>query len=579
MLSKRGLVAVVALMTASALAVPASASAAGWLQSTLASGPGENRSESHEPDVAVAPNGNTTVVWSDEVNPSGITVRRRIQSRTYFADGSVGPIRTLSNNAEIAGEPRIDVDGASVATVVWSEGTFSAAQVMFLRLDPSGVPTGIPQPLSPDGDDAFNLGLDVNSSGEALVSWANGDAGQAQFIRIAANGTPGSVTNLSVIGGADSLQSGGGISIDDEGRGFAGWSEFDGDVTCCHYIVQGRTINPNDSLDPIRLLSDDTGFPDDLQSLIDSQGKGTAVWYAQETADPFTFLVYENQIDASGTAGSTQVVSDEDFQSISPNAAVGPDDAVTISWQESNSPADNLRTRQISASGALSSTMPTVISGSFDPMELAFAPSGTGLVTYTTFPGSTGQVAAHPIDSTGAPIGSEALLTPDDGKNGEEVVVALGPDGSGMAAWERPNPEFTSDDYYQVEGAYFDGTPPSLSAVIPGGGTSGESVVMAASATDRSQVSFSWSFGDGASGSGDIVQHSYASPGTYAVTVTATDAAGNASTAQGQVKISAPGSPTSAGTGKQAAALKKCKKIKKKKKRKRCINRAKKLPV
>ncbi len=46
-----------------------------------------------------------------------------------------------------------------------------------------------------------------------------------------------------------------------------------------------------------------------------------------------------------------------------------------------------------------------------------------------------------------------------------------------------------------------------------------------------------WQFGDGNTGSGDATSHTFAAAGTYSVTVTATDAAGNASTTSGTIEI------------------------------------------
>jgi uncharacterized membrane protein len=59
-------------------------------------------------------------------------------------------------------------------------------------------------------------------------------------------------------------------------------------------------------------------------------------------------------------------------------------------------------------------------------------------------------------------------------------------------------------------------------------------------------VAVSWSFGDGASATGTSVTHAYAHPGTYTVSVTATDAAGNTTSDSGSITVSPPaGSPTS----------------------------------
>jgi hypothetical protein len=64
---------------------------------------------------------------------------------------------------------------------------------------------------------------------------------------------------------------------------------------------------------------------------------------------------------------------------------------------------------------------------------------------------------------------------------------------------------------------------------------------MAAATFDRvSPVSIAWGFGDGATASGGAVSHAFGTAGAFTVTVTATDAAGNATSATHPVLI-APG--------------------------------------
>jgi len=61
--------------------------------------------------------------------------------------------------------------------------------------------------------------------------------------------------------------------------------------------------------------------------------------------------------------------------------------------------------------------------------------------------------------------------------------------------------------------------------------TNGQSVTFTATTTyGTSPFTFSWSFGDGSSASGNPVSHTYANPGTYTVTLNATDAVGDLAT-------------------------------------------------
>lgn len=65
----------------------------------------------------------------------------------------------------------------------------------------------------------------------------------------------------------------------------------------------------------------------------------------------------------------------------------------------------------------------------------------------------------------------------------------------------------------------------------------------------------SWDFGDGQTGIGQQLTHTYARPGTYPVSVTSTDALGNPTTTTGSIVIvPAPGSPGASGPAGAVAA-------------------------
>jgi PKD repeat protein len=92
--------------------------------------------------------------------------------------------------------------------------------------------------------------------------------------------------------------------------------------------------------------------------------------------------------------------------------------------------------------------------------------------------------------------------------------------------------------------------PPTASfTATPGSGTAPLDVSFNATASDPdgSIVSYAWSFGDGASGSGASVTHRYAAAGNYTVTLTVTDDSGTTATATRSIAVAAAPPPGGGG--------------------------------
>ena len=96
-----------------------------------------------------------------------------------------------------------------------------------------------------------------------------------------------------------------------------------------------------------------------------------------------------------------------------------------------------------------------------------------------------------------------------------------------------------------VRSLIYDASPPPIDDVsVPGAGVVGQALPMSATATDAfSPVTFNWAFGDGATASGAATTHAYGATGSFDVTVTATDAAANSSTATRTTAIAVDSNP------------------------------------
>ena len=78
-------------------------------------------------------------------------------------------------------------------------------------------------------------------------------------------------------------------------------------------------------------------------------------------------------------------------------------------------------------------------------------------------------------------------------------------------------------------------------------------VTFDASASTGDIVSYLWDFGDGGTGSGVVVEHTYAEPGTYTARLTVRDRLGREHSASRRIFVYAPAPPPAPGEGPTAA--------------------------
>lgn len=200
--------------------------------------------------------------------------------------------------------------------------------------------------------------------------------------------------------------------------------------------------------------------------------------------------------------------------------------AVRLQWLQAYGPNDSAGVpyEQIVPGGAAPAP-------ATDFVDLAVSTRAGGRALATKSTGFSGNLKAYVRPKAGAPFGeAQTILTKWGNVKYLPGVAGLDDEGNGYIAYKRymeaPSPGVPSSNQVAVSG--YDPVPPKITSVAATPAVAGSPVALTAAATDRMSVpTFSWSFGDGTTGTGSPVSHIYPAAGTYTAKVTARDEAGN----------------------------------------------------
>lgn len=162
----------------------------GFGPEVLLSEPGENAGFSQ---VATAPDGTTTVVWTRNNGGSD-----RIQARTRPAGGPFGPVEDLGLGTTTA-RPQIDLGADGTLGVVWLAQDV-IYQVVRAVIRPPGGSFGPAADLSASGASAGNPQLAVGPDGTTTAIWTRSDGADdiVQTRPVSPTGQLGMTTDLSL---------------------------------------------------------------------------------------------------------------------------------------------------------------------------------------------------------------------------------------------------------------------------------------------------------------------------------------------------------------------------------------------
>ena len=169
---------------------------------------------------------------------------------------------------------------------------------------------------------------------------------------------------------------------------------------------------------------------------------------------------------------------------------------------------------------------------SFNEADLAIDPSDR--ITAVSF--LQGSVVTAATRAPGEPWAAGVPLSPSGDGFASEAEVAMDDAGQATVIWLRTE----NPPGYVLETRSLDTQGPLPTGLSLPAATVGAPVTLSWPAVDAWSpiASIAWAFGDGGTGSGSSVTRTFAAVGSYAVSVTATDAVGYATTLTGTVVVS-----------------------------------------
>lgn len=317
-----------------------------------------------EPQVAIDPQGQATVVW-EELGPEKLIW---IQAQRVDQNGFPGPIQTLAKFIPAAPScpcPQVVVDSTGRATVAWQGVVGAYRRIQAAQIDAAGN-AGLVYTISPAEAQGWDQRLAVDAEGRATLVWDISSLNKVETVRFGVDGAP---EEVHILAEETSYPGFPAVGVGPEGEATVVWPGDKGlrvvQIDAAGTPAPIREISPSDTADGVprvvvnskgvatiawwrglgnyevrSVRLDSEGIPGTVQTLsppegegalepklaIDSQDRVTAVWQS------FGERIYAVRLDQSGAPETVYPLSDPDREAGTPQPAAAPDDRVFVVW-------------------------------------------------------------------------------------------------------------------------------------------------------------------------------------------------------------------------------------------------------
>jgi len=378
------------------------------------------------PDLDVGADGTATAVWSAK---SGGEFR--VFARRIAADGDRGPVQQLSGPGGDALSPQVAVAPDGTSVVVWARWDGANFRIQERRITPVGAPEEATRTLSGSGQDAADPQVEVGPDGTATVVWRRFDGFHplVQVRRIAPDGTPDEAARRLSEAGADAVEPD--LAVGPDGTATVVWTRFDGE----HMLVQERRIDPDGALAATAPLSVTGQNAIEPQVELGPGGEATVVW---TRFDGTNWVIQGRRLSAAGAIeGAAVDLSVAGRSAAEPQLAIDPDGVATVAWDRFDGSNFVVQARRIAAGGALLGAATNLSASGRDAADpqVAAAPAGGATVLWSRYDGTNWVVQRRDLAADGG-LGTTAGLSAA-GRGAGDAVAAWGADGTLAMVWRR----------------------------------------------------------------------------------------------------------------------------------------------